>query len=96
MKLCYYIILWRPRGSQTWTPVPGDMLTDHLKGNFFANSRHAQAEITNHLLSFVSPVWMAGLKQYAPYQFTVGYVHVMDTPDITTAPDPSPNLKPPL
>jgi hypothetical protein len=94
MKTCYYTILSRPLGSQTWTPVPSGAFQDP-KGNFFANQDAAWTDIKTISSSNPCRVWMAGLKKWAPVQFTVAYVCIPDNPDISTSPAPSPNLKPP-
>jgi hypothetical protein len=93
MKTEYYVILFRPKGCQCWTPVSNPYCGSPA-GNFFACEIRA-TEQANLMAGGAPPVWLAGEGRWTAQEFKVARV-VTDSPEPDFAsPDPSPNRKPP-
>jgi hypothetical protein len=92
MKTCYHVILYRPRGTKTWTPVHCDAFDE--KGNFF--SAYTTALGLCHFIAGQGGVrYLFGLKKWTNIEFKVGRVVIFDDEPDAASEEPSPNLKPP-
>ena len=93
MKTEYYVILFRPKGCQCWTPVSNPYCGSPA-GNFFATEIRA-TEAANLMAGGAPPLWLAGEGRWTAQEFKVARV-VTDSPEPDFAsPDPPPNRKPP-
>ena len=69
MKTCYYVVLYRPRGSKTWTPLT----MDDGPGNFFASAELAKMRI-KALVAVVHTTYLPGQDKSVVTEFAVGRV----------------------
>lgn len=81
MKTCYYVILYRPQGSKTWTPLE---MRWRLAGNFFATARKAKNLVKKEYLRNFG-TYLSNLKKYVPNEYAIGTVSVNpDEPFLTS------------
>lgn len=72
MRTLYFLLLYRPNGSKTWTPYD---CTDAKAGNFFTSLRSAMAYARIQSAKGYR-VWLVGDKQWATLEFKVASVHL--------------------
>lgn len=72
MKTHYYVILARPQGSQTWTPLPIPPIYNGC-GNFFASSMKAQSWLVN-MPERLQTTFLPGPKKRVLREFKIGRV----------------------
>ena len=72
MKTHYYVILARPQGSQTWTPLEISVNANGA-GNFFASSMKAQSWLVN-MPESMQTTFLPGPKKRVLREFKIGRV----------------------
>lgn len=73
VKTHYYVILARPQGSQTWTPLPISQ-EENGAGNFFASAIKAQSWLTNCAKPWHRKVFLSGPQIEVENEFKIGRV----------------------
>jgi len=73
MKTHYYVILARPQGSQTWTPLPISE-EENGAGNYFASAMKAQSWLTNCAKPWHQKVFLSGPQIEVENEFKIGRV----------------------
>lgn len=81
MRTIYYVILHRPQGSKTWTPLP---MPERCAGNFFASLEDLKRTI--HLITENGhSTYLPGPGKSVPTEFRPGQVCVCnDDPWLTS------------
>lgn len=74
MKTCYYVILYRPKGSSTWTPYGKSVCACN---NFFASRSLAERTISDFVQAGET-TYLPGPKHRVPIEFTIGQVTIND------------------
>ena len=73
MKPHYYVILARPQGSQTWTPLPISQ-EENETGNFFTSAMKAKSWITNCAKPWHRKVFLSWPEIEVENEFKIGRV----------------------
>ena len=73
MKTHYYVILARPQGSQTWTPLQISQ-EENGAGNFFASAMKAKSWLTNCAKPWHRKVFLSGPQIEVENEFKIGKV----------------------
>lgn len=69
----YYVILSRPHGSQTWTPLSISQ-EENGSGNFFASAMKAQSWLTNCAKPWHRKVFLSGPQIEVENELKIGRV----------------------
>lgn len=72
MKTHYYVILSRPKGSKTWTPLPIHS-EDNPAGNFFASEQKAN-DWLSVMPERMQTTFLPGPKKRVLREFKIGKV----------------------
>lgn len=73
MKTHYYVILARPQGSQTWTPLPIYPIHNGA-GNFFASTENAKQWMDYGMPESMQTAFLPGPKKRVLREFKIGRV----------------------
>lgn len=72
MKPLYYVILYRPRGSKTWTPFALDY-NESPAGNYFVTQDRA-IQIVRRLIKQKHRSYLPGKREWVLTEFATGAV----------------------